>query len=80
MPVAGIFAGMGVNFWIVQQVSDAAYWTYRERFIREKMNEPNISMPDDPSDRSGPDDAPIEVWSFVEDALRTDEAVHGEAE
>ena len=45
VPVAGIAVGAGLNYRILDQVTDAAYWTYRERFINDKRGIYIISPP-----------------------------------
>lgn len=40
VPVAGIAIGGGLNYAIIDRISDAAHWGYRERFLREKLGEP----------------------------------------
>lgn len=39
VPVAGIGIGAALNWKMVDDVSDAAYWAYRERFLSEKGGE-----------------------------------------
>ena len=39
MPVAGIGIGAALNWKMVDDVSTAAYWAYRERFLYEKGGE-----------------------------------------
>lgn len=45
VPIAGVAIGGGLNYVTVDRIADAAYWAYRERFLREKLGEP-ISVPE----------------------------------
>lgn len=36
VPVAGMFIGSALNYGLVKQVQEAAYWAYRERLLLEK--------------------------------------------
>lgn len=36
VPVAGMVVGAGLNFWVIDQISVAAHYAYRERFLIEK--------------------------------------------
>jgi hypothetical protein len=74
VPVAGIAAGMGLNYWIVQQVSTAAYWTYRERFLNDKLNITSLTLPAKPDGVDEPDEGVIDLLSIVEDAIEGREA------
>jgi len=72
VPVAGIAAGAGLNYWMIDQVADAAYWTYRERFLNEKIG---VSEPLVPSDLENAAEEPPEgdlgVVAIVEGVLAT---------
>lgn len=36
VPVAGILIGAGLNYHLLDEVCESAYWAYRERFLRDK--------------------------------------------
>jgi hypothetical protein len=36
VPVAGMVVGAGLNYWVIDQISVAAHYAYRERFLIEK--------------------------------------------
>lgn len=38
--VVGVAVGGGVNYWYAGTVTEGAYFAYRERFIRDKLDEP----------------------------------------
>lgn len=51
MPVVGIALGAGMNYRLVDEVADTAYWTYRERFLLEKDgNRAQAVVPTEPDD------------------------------
>jgi hypothetical protein len=71
VPVAGIAVGAGLNYRILDQISDAAYWTYRERFLHEKRggstaftvpSPPGTVAPDD----EGAEETPVSVLELLE--------------
>ena len=68
VPVAGIAAGAGLNYWIVQQVATEAYWTYRERFLNEKLGITTLSVPDRPEGVDEPEEGSIDLLQYVKDA------------
>ncbi|QDB79584.1 EcsC family protein [Georgenia wutianyii] len=77
VPVAGIAIGAGLNFHLLDSVGDAAYWAYRERFLREKAEDFSLSLPavefEDISAEdaaAGEDEGTIDVISIVEETLR----------
>jgi hypothetical protein len=39
VPVAGIFVGAGLNYNTLDDICDAAYWAYRERFLHDKRGD-----------------------------------------
>lgn len=59
VPVAGIVIGGGLNYAMIDRISDAAYWSYRERFLREKLGEA-ITIPTAPTLRSDDEPGAIE--------------------
>ncbi len=71
IPVAGVVVGAGMNYLIVDQVSDAAYWTYRERFLNEKQGISDLYVPA-PTTQFDSDideqDALIDLVSIVDEA------------
>lgn len=70
VPVAGIAVGLGLNYHMVDRIADVAYWSYRERFLRDKLGEA-MTVPPMPS--PGPDsqegalEEPINVLKLLED-------------
>lgn len=71
IPVAGVAVGAGLNYLIVDQVADAAYWTYRERFLNEKRGISDLYVPAHvagPEGDFGDQDAPIDLVSIVGEA------------
>ena len=47
VPVAGVAVGAGLNYKLLDDVMDAAYWSYRERFLLEKQGQsPSIFVPE----------------------------------
>lgn len=70
VPVAGIAIGAGLNYATIDRIADAAYWTYRERFLREKEGEA-ITIPvastTDSDDESGPVEEPITIMELLKD-------------
>ena len=48
VPIAGILVGGGVNVWLLDHIMDAAYWTYRERFLEEKRGGEPFFVPAPP--------------------------------
>lgn len=69
VPVVGIAVGGGVNYLLVDSVTTAAYWVYRERFLNEKQGIYTMSMPPRSDSDSSPDadeDEPIDVIEIVE--------------
>jgi len=57
VPVAGILVGAGLNYGMLDDICDAAYWAYRERFIRDKQGDGStVTLPDPPP----PFDAEVE--------------------
>lgn len=69
VPLAGIAVGAGMNYTLVDNIADAAYWSYRERFLRDKLGE---AMAVPPEQTLGRDDGerileePIDVLKLLE--------------
>ena len=38
VPVAGVLAGAGMNYSMIDQVGKVAHWAYRERFLHDKAH------------------------------------------
>lgn len=70
VPVVGIVVGAGLNYRIVDQVTDAAYWSYRERFLNDKRGIVGMSMPTAPVDPDDEDEGTIDVLSLLDEAKR----------
>lgn len=70
VPVAGIAAGLALNYHMLDRIADAAFWSYRERFLRDKqgraMTAPPIPSPG-PDNQEGAVEAPIDVLRLLED-------------
>ncbi|GAA2122700.1 EcsC family protein [Nocardioides bigeumensis] len=64
VPVAGVVVGAGMNYALVDSIAEAAYWSYRERFLRDKLGQA-MSVPLQPD--APPDD--------VESDMQVDEAI-----
>ncbi|MBB2924085.1 EcsC family protein [Cellulomonas cellasea] len=81
VPLVGIAVGAGLNYAMLDAVVDAAYWAYRERFLREKSGDLAVDLPspdtlDADASETGPEavtEAPIDVIALVEEVL-ADEA------
>jgi hypothetical protein len=71
VPVAGIAIGAGLNYFLVDQVADAAYWSYRERFINEKRGFQGLYVPQRPKP-DGDDEENIDVVGLVQEAIDSD--------
>lgn len=62
MPVVGVGAGALLNFKLIDDISEAAHWTYRERFLLEKVGDDVGAAPEDvPPPRSPQEDTTEEV-------------------
>lgn len=64
VPVAGILVGAGLNYHLLDDICDAAYWAYRERFLRDKRGDGwLITFPTPPPtpDADSDDDEETEV-------------------
>lgn len=77
VPVVGIAVGAGLNYALLDGVVDAAYWAYRERFVREKTGDFAIDLPTQEAFTAGPDvppegldEAPIDLLGIVDEVLR----------
>ncbi len=70
VPVAGMAIGGGLNYRTVDRIADAAYWTYRERFLRQKLGEA-MTIPDIPLAESegevGVLEDPIDILKALEE-------------
>ena len=85
VPVAGIAVGAGLNYALLDSVIDAAYWAYRERFLREKTGEFAIDLPTGEAFDTKPDsdhesqvEVPIDVLGIVDDVLSREAAKEAE--
>jgi hypothetical protein len=69
VPLAGIAVGAGMNYAMVDNIADAAYWSYRERFLRDKLGE-EMAVPSQqalgPADAEGVFEEPIDVLKLLE--------------
>lgn len=77
VPVAGIAVGAGLNYQLLDDVVEAAYWAYRERFIREKSGDFTYARPvEEPETGSvdGEDEVTINVIAIVEETLQEADA------
>jgi hypothetical protein len=79
VPVVGVGIGAALNWKMVTEIADAAYWAYRERFLYEKGGkvEPiDVNVTDDDGDGS---DKAIDVIDILNsegvhiDGVKTDE-------
>ena len=72
IPVIGIGVGAGLNYYIVDQVAQAAYWTYRERFLNDKQGITTLYVPAETAFDDGikevEPDAPIDLLKIVDQA------------
>ena len=69
MPIAGIGIGAALNWKMVDDVANAAYWAYRERFLYEKGGDLEPIIVDvEVDESSGEDDAEssIDVIGILE--------------
>jgi hypothetical protein len=49
VPVLGIFVGAGLNYNMLDDICDAAYWAYRERFLHDKRGDGwEVTLPSPP--------------------------------
>jgi hypothetical protein len=75
VPIAGVVVGAGLNYQLVDSITDAAYWAYRERFIREKTGDFELGQAtDEPlaaaaADETGTVEQPIDIITIVEETL-----------
>jgi hypothetical protein len=80
IPVIGIGVGAGLNYYIVDQVADAAYWTYRERFLNEKQGITTLYVPEarayDDAGQGEPD-VGIDLLAIVDEAAQEAAAEDG---
>jgi hypothetical protein len=54
VPVAGMLLGAGMNYRLVDEIAETAYWTYRERFLLEKGGpDLQVDIPDEPDGEPG---------------------------
>jgi hypothetical protein len=87
VPVAGILVGAGLNFALLDSVIGAAYWAYRERFIREKSGDFEVQLPAEAEIGTESDEAsegateqPIDVFGIVEAVLAEESAEEADPE
>ena len=87
VPVAGILVGAGLNFALLDSVIGAAYWAYRERFIREKSGDFEVQLPAEAEIGTESDEAsegateqPIDVFGIVEAVLAGESAEEADPE
>jgi EcsC protein family len=68
VPVAGVVIGGALNWKMVDDVSKAAYWAYRERFLYEKGGGLGPIVVDAEVDESADEemDSPIDVIGILE--------------
>ncbi|WP_226864427.1 EcsC family protein [Mycolicibacterium baixiangningiae] len=69
VPIAGIAIGAALNWKMVDDVADAAYWAYRERFLYENGGELPLIVLDAEVDNIAHEDAgeaPIDVLGIRE--------------
>jgi len=69
VPIAGIGIGAALNWKMVDDVANAAYWAYRERFLYEKGGDLEPIIVDvEVDESSGEDDAEssIDVIGILE--------------
>jgi hypothetical protein len=70
-----VLVGAGLNYALLDRVVDAAYWAYRERFLREKTGDftfhdlSNGSPSGDDADPDGVVEVPIDVITIVDEAI-----------
>ncbi|OHU93761.1 hypothetical protein C1Y40_05122 [Mycobacterium talmoniae] len=79
VPIAGIGIGAALNWKMVDDVADAAYWAYRERFLYEKTGETSPIIIDadvvDEHADSGAQEMPIDVVDILKsEGVDVDEA------
>lgn len=70
VPVAGIVVGAGLNYKMLDDVVEAAQWTYRERFVLDKSQRAGASyIPPSPAagDESGEAETEIGVLQLLKD-------------
>ena len=82
VPIVGILAGAGLNYRLLDSVAEAAYWSYRERFITEKMGgDAVLIVPERTPDSDTSDDDAISVLGILEQersGFDTEPAKNGE--
>ncbi|WP_344112817.1 EcsC family protein [Kribbella alba] len=77
VPLAGIFLNSSLNYKLIDDVLDAAYWAYRERFLAEKQDDfTSTGLPTESPSDDGPDNSepPINVLQLLEEELAVDHA------
>ena len=81
VPVIGIGVGAVMNFRLIDNVAEAAYWTYRERFLLDKGADEDREwsrvLPLEPTDGGGEGEADVEInlVEIIEDAMRDTGAI-----
>ena len=68
VPVVGVAVGAGLNYWLVDQVAEAAYWSYRERFINEKRGVHVLYVPQRPRPNED-DEENIDIVGLVQQSM-----------
>ena len=79
--VIGIGVGAVMNFRLIDNVAEAAYWTYRERLLLDKGADEDREwsrvLPLEPTDGGGEGEADVEInlVEIIEDAMRDTGAI-----
>jgi hypothetical protein len=73
VPVLGIGFGAGMNMQLANRVADEAYYSYRERRLREKGDPPpgfpSPLLP--PDDKQPPPDEVVDIEGLLEEAVES---------
>jgi hypothetical protein len=75
VPIAGVVVGASLNYQLLDSITDAAYWAYRERFIRDKTGDFDLGLATaEPTahpavDETGTVEQPMDVITIVEETL-----------
>lgn len=76
VPIAGIGIGAGMNYKLLDDVMDAAYWSYRERFLINKLGGDATpytpAAPAGPASDTGETEVPIDVLGMLNDLAAAD--------
>ena len=78
VPIAGVGIGAALNYKMVDDVAEAAYWAYRERFLLDKGGAETgpviIDVEFDEQDANGDDETAINIVDILEsEGIRIDE-------